>query len=127
VTRRIPTRIAAVWLLLFFLLLQGADGFGLHRCPMHEAATAAGAHSLHTGHGAAASHEGGHGKQENVPCTCMGMCCMSATGVLPPTASVTLQPVLTSVATASVESSSALLSLRRPYLLPYGQAPPLLG
>jgi hypothetical protein len=125
--RRTPTRIAAAWLLLLFLLVRGVDAFGLHRCPLHEAAGSTPAHSMHAGHGSPGA-AAGHASDPHTPCNCVGMCCIAATGVVPPPESpVALRAVVTRVAVATIESPESVRPLRAAYLLPYGQAPPLLG
>ena len=124
---RLPSRVAALWLALLFLLSQGGDALATHRCPLHDGAPAgaAGAHAGH--HAAGAAHGGQDGGEEQGRCTCVGDCCGSAGVAGSPEALVSLRPVLTTAAPIAAEAESGARSLRRPYLLPYSQAPPPVG
>jgi hypothetical protein len=123
---RLPSRLAAVWLALLFLLSQGADGLGTHRCPLHEgAASDAGAHAAH--HAGAASHGAPDGGEHEGPCTCVGDCCASAGIAGTPEASISWRPVLVTAPAAAIEPQLQVRSHRTPFLLPYSQAPPLVG
>lgn len=125
VSRSLATRIAALGLALLFLLAQGADASGLHRCALHDGGAGMGADHMMMamGHGAGSHHESG----SHPPCTCMGVCCAAAAVDLPPQQVASLEVVVTRIAAAVIETPPAVRLLRQPYLLPYGQAPPPLG
>jgi hypothetical protein len=130
VRRRPTTRFAALLIALFFLLSQGSDALGLHACPLHSApghqaagAVDAGTHAAHASqHGA--PHDGGDAEGS---CNCVGVCSASAGGFSAPQPRVSWRPLLTIATAAPLDAARSIAPLRRPYLLPYGHAPPRIG
>lgn len=130
--RRPTTRLAALWIALFFLLSQGSDALGLHSCPLHsspEHQAAMGADAgVHAAHMAGAAQ---HGSQQDddarAPCTCVGACCASAGSSSVPQPGVSWRPLLAVATVASLDATRSVALLRPPYLFPYAQAPPRVG
>ena len=127
---RFSSRVAALRLALLFLLSQGADALGTHRCALHDGAAsqagmAAGAHAAH--HAGGGSRRVPDGGEEHGACTCVGDCCASAGVSGTPEAAVSWLPLLTTAAAPSLEAPPQVRSSRTPYLLPFAQAPPPVG
>lgn len=122
---------------LFFLLNGAENAFGMHACPHHDLVVQSGGaeHGM-AGHEMASHKMAGHemegmGDHSNHsqpghsgPCTCQGVCQMTAAAALPeppvavPTATIAVVPV------APLRAEHLLARRRAPFFLPYAQAPP---
>jgi hypothetical protein len=139
-------------LLVAALLLFGwtGDALGQHACPHHSAVPGAAAHAPayvggHAGHAGHHGQHSGHGRDDSAPqvegdhgpasggehphdaCTCVGSCPSAAAGAFPADPDAGLRVVPAWVRQARAGAAPVVPLLLLPFVLPYGQAPPLLG
>jgi len=123
VNRTPAQRFAILLVMAFHLFAWTGDVLGVHPCPHHSGLDAAAmAHAqpgaAHHGHDKAPAGHDGHDA-----CTCVSACPSITPALLPRTATAFSATVAVHHAAAPAAGPS-LLSRSRPYLLPYGQAPP---
>lgn len=127
---RQPGRATASVVALLLVLTSLGTALGAHRCPHHDAATAADrtAGSL-PGHADARSdhqHDPDSGSEAHGPCTCVGECQAGAAPSMPASAVVAELPT----PPAAAHVSRFVRPLPRvsivPFSLPWGNAPPTL-
>jgi hypothetical protein len=115
-------RLAIFFVMALHLSAWTGDALGVHPCPHHSGLPAAveqGAH--HAGNHAHGKAPAGHGAHD--VCTCVSACPSAAPALLPDAAPA-FQAAVVDHHAAPASPAEALLSSTRPYILPYGQAPP---
>ena len=122
-TRTSSQRLAIFVVMALHLFAWTGDALGVHPCPHHSGIPAAlmqpaMEHGGHHDHGKAPA---GHGTHD--VCTCVSACPSSAPALLPDAAPA-LQVAVVEQHPAPAHRAESVLSRTRPYLLPYGQAPP---
>jgi hypothetical protein len=101
----------------------------VHPCPHHEAVAHAPAASADHGaaHGDHAAHPGGTGSdvpaEHHGSCTCLSSCVLETAAPLPEPAVFRGASILATQRIPVLEDA-AVLSILRPYVLPYATAPP---
>lgn len=124
-------RLAAFWLALVFLLATAGEGYGYAHCAHHNPEAARGAAAGTAGHGAHAEvAPSPEHPEHSAPCSCLGTCQVGGGGAVmlagaPAGAVVSVQTVL--AARPPLPAHRSLLPRLLPYLLPYAQAPPVVG
>lgn len=125
--RSSPNRFSALVAALLVLFAWTGDAVGLHPCPHHSAlptaADTADAGAADEDHGAHAPDPADHG--EHGACTCVG-CCPAGAALPAFAAALRETPILDGAPPSSLAGRATDLPARfPPFVLPYGQAPPL--
>lgn len=132
-----PTALLAA---LLFLFTWTGEALGLHACPHHSGvpgahaavageAASSGGHASHAAvhrpdddHGSAPAGGSGH-----ETCTCQGSCPSAPGAALPPSSEAGPAALAAASAARTAWAKVAVRALHLPFVLPYGQAPPLQG
>jgi len=115
-----------------FLLGGVAEQIDEHVCAHHDASPSS---QVHGGGGASHAHHGvGTGADEadsgdegQGPCTCLGACAAGSAPGLPTAATGTLEIAHVRAESGARRPGDVLLARSPAFLLPYANAPPLLG
>ncbi|MCY3809954.1 MAG: hypothetical protein OXG58_11130 [Gemmatimonadetes bacterium] len=137
--RRTAERLMGLLVLLALALPSASALVGLG-CPHHAAGAGHGGHAESVGHGAGSDHGGGHHEHEapsadraapeeplpapSPPCDCVGECPVPTALGAPP-AQLRQGLAATGLVAAQSAHPEAPASVRRPYTLPFANAPPL--